>query len=847
MSPFPSSRCRLSLAALLGVGTLVFSGLSPAQAQRGGGGNPFAPPRAKVTYAPDRVYDLQNITVTLSVDYTGKKFTGTSVNTLAPLRDGLKTLPLNAGQGLKITSVLLDDAPAKYTRDGDLLTIATGRSITKGQNVKVAVSYEGGNVQGAGFGAGGGFHWINPTDGNPDRVGFWTQGESNYNRQWAPTWDYPNDFATSETITTVPAEWNVVGNGVLVSDKVNADGKTRTVHWKMTQAHATYLLALVAGPFDMKKAKWEDVDLLYVVPKGKGSLIDASFGDTPDMLTFYSKITGVKYAWPKYAQNAMYDFGGGMENVSSTTLGEGSLTDARSGFRTMASLNSHELAHQWFGDLVTCQDWGEAWLNESFATFFQTLYFEHSRGKNGYDRETDNNMATYFREAQRYKRPISTKLYASPDNMFDSHTYPKGGTVLHTLRRKLGDEAFFAGIKLYLTRFRHSPVTADQLCRAMTDASGVNCQPFFDQWIFKPGHPVLEYAWNYDDAKKEVVLNLKQTQDTTDGTPIYDLPANIGIVTSGGLTKIAVKADKAENEIRVPFASKPDAVLIDPDHDMLRELKTQPADAELRSVVQFAPNGGDRTTAMRRLLALNGGKPTDEDVKVAADAVRADKGRFPALLTITPLADLKRDDLRPLFVELTKSESGVRRAQAVEALGLLKATPDDTALVRGLVNDKEEYGVVSASVRTLAAWDGKANADVIAKAAQMPSRGEVVRAGAFFAIAKSDPEKGIPLLLDAAKSGTTPELRIAALRAMGSLPGEPRTREAMLAALKDPAASTQLRFGLLQAIGQRGDKEFVPALREFAKSLPADFPVQAAEFITTVADRIERGEKPDGN
>src|SRR5947209_6635665 len=171
----------------------------------------------------------------------------------------------------------------------------------------------------------------------------------------------------------------------------------------------------------------------------------------------------------------MFDFGGGMENASATTLGEPSLTDPRAGYFAMDSLNSHELGHQWFGDTVTCKDWGHAWLNESFATYMQIMYFEHSRGRNGYDHEIENAMQSYFRESRRYKRPVVTNMYRNPDAMFDSHLYPKGGVILHTLRKQLGDQAFFNGLHRYLTLHQHTPVETNDLCESFTDASGINC------------------------------------------------------------------------------------------------------------------------------------------------------------------------------------------------------------------------------------------------------------------------------------------------------------------------------------------------------------------------------------
>ena len=357
-------------------------------------------------------------------------------------------------------------------------------------------------------------------------------------------------------------------------------------------------------------------------------MIDDSFGDTPDMLSFFSDTLGVKYPWPKYAQNAMYDFGGGMENVSATTLGERNLADKRGGFRTMASLNSHELAHQWFGDYVTCRDWGHIWLNESFATFMQALYFEHSRGKDAYDQQIESNMQAYFNESRRYKRPIATNLYPNADAMFDSHTYPKGAVVLHTLRRKLGDARFFAGLHRYLTTHANQPAVSNDLCEAMTEASGVNCEPFWNQWIYKPGHPVIDTSWTWDDAAGEIVLSVKQTQDTRDGTPVYD----VGDVRRDRGERQAAQTEavhltEADQQFRFKCDAKPDAVLFDPDHVFLREIpKRNWAPEELPHILALAPCAIDRAQALARMVA---GKPSDAAVAAAVARAARGQGRVP--------------------------------------------------------------------------------------------------------------------------------------------------------------------------------------------------------------------------
>ena len=720
---------RLSLALVL-----CFSITAVGQAQRQGG-NPFAPPRASLHYALDRTCDLQHIDITMDIDYPNRAFKGKTINTLSPLRSGITEVKLMAGKSLTIDSVMVDSSPAKYHRGDNTDLFIEVPTTVKGKAFKITIAYNAKNSKARPFGGGGGgFHWIEPNNANPSHVGFWTQGEAETNCEWAPTWDYPNDFTTSETHCTVQSDWEMIGNGVLKSVVPSSDGKRKTYDWKMDLPHATYLLTMVGGPFDIKKDKWEGVDLWYVVPKGEGYMIDDSFGHTKDMLTFYSSILGVKYAWPKYAQNAMYDFGGGMENVSATTLGEPSLTEKRDGWYRMDSLNSHELGHQWFGDLVTCKDWSDTWLNESFATYMQYMYFEHSRGSVGYDWELEDGNRAYFNEARQYKRPISDKMYINGDAMFDSHTYPKGGAVLHTLRRFLGDEAFFGGLHLYLNTWKHTPVESAQLRRAFTEASGINVEPFWAQWFEKPGHPILDYSWTYEDGK--VHLNVKQKQDTSDGTPVYDIAAKVDLIDASGKHTIApFRISKTDETFVMDPGVKPGAVIVDPYHDFLREIPTLHwSDEELPFILKYGLNAPDRAEAMTRLMKIGGAV----NIQMVVDAVAADKGESLTFRSITPLVNLADPNLREFWTKMRDHPNFDRRATAVLALGKLPADAGTTAKLRSLVNDQAPIQVVVNSINALAAWDKSANADVFKKAQGIKDRRSRIKRAANSALGIGD-------------------------------------------------------------------------------------------------------------
>lgn len=813
-------------AAIAFSSLLVASGY--AQGGSRGAKNPFSAPDASIHYAPDRQYDLKNIDVVVDVDYPNRTVTGKTTSTLTPLQDGLTMLKFHVGASTKIEGVELNGHLAQYKRVDDGIEVTT-LPTKLGETAEVTIHYHLKKSE-LKPGSGGGFHWLEEDKNEPSKRGFWTNGETDENRDWAPVWDYPNDFATSQTTCTVPADWDVVGNGVKLSDKVSDDKKTRTVVWKMNIPHATYLFSLVAGPFDIKKDKWRGVDLWYVVPRGKGNLIDYTFEDTKDMLSFYSDTLGYKYPWPKYAQDCTYEFGGGQENVSATTLGQDFLTDKREGIHDMDSLNSHELGHQWFGDTVTCKDWGQIWLNESFATFMQMIYFEHSRGTYAYQREIEQNSQGYIEESRRYRRPLATNFYANAGVMFDQHTYPKGGVLLHSLRRMLGDKPFYAGLHRYLENHQHSPVETAMLCEDMTEASGVNCHPWFDQWILKPGHPVFDWSWSYDDAKKEVVVKVKQTQDLTGGVPIYDIAAKVGLI-HGVLERMDVHLNAADQEIRIASAAKPDSVVFDPDHDFMREIPKQPwAGPELASVLKFAPNSIDKVAAMQKLLTS---KPSDDDVQAVVDFLKSDQGQFPAIESTRALGDLKLEKLRSFFEAELSHESYFRRTDAAHALGQLASDPAENQRFRGLVDDKQPYSVVEEAIRSLGKLDYAGSKDLIETQAKTAKKFRI-RGAALLAMADNNAPGAADLIFAAAADGNPDDVRIAGLQALTKLKGDDPRIEPLVRSALNIHNFQLLQVAMSVATGRKM-KGVIPDLEKMKK----DFP-QGAGFFQQAIDEINK-------
>ncbi|MEP6756781.1 MAG: M1 family metallopeptidase [Chthonomonadales bacterium] len=704
--------------------------------------NPFAVPQGSIHYERDREYALKHVAVKIKLNLPTRSLDGTATETLVTLRPA-NQITFDAGDVLIIKSCTINGQSVKFSHVDRHLVLSAPTTYHADSHLIVAIKY---SVKPAVTGevalnGSYGFHWIEPDPYEPNvHLSFYTQGESEGNRNWVPIYDYPNNKATSETIVEAPANWFIVGNGKLISATFNKSTNTRTFHWKMTQPHATYLLSLAGGEMDVVRDTWEGVDLLYCVPKGMANTISASFGDTKDMLTFFSKTFGVKYVWPKYAQTASWDFGGGMENVSATTLGADSLVDARSGVRPMASLNSHELSHQWFGDLITCKDWGHIWLNEGFATFCEQIYIEHSRGKDYYDLERRHAFNSYLTESKRYVRPIATPIYPDQDAMFDSHTYPKGGLVLHMLRRKLGDDVFYRALGHYLRKCGYKPVDTNDLIRAISESSGIVLDQFFDQWVYKAGHPVIEYTYSPADDGKKITVNIQEKHNEAIGPKVYMLDLPYAVIRQGVITRGALHLAERTKSFDIATYGKPDAFLLDPDHDILMERSNFDFDnCDLRAIVKFAPCYLDKLDAALKLCG------EDAPLSVVSETLTTVvKSGQPLLIKefLDQAKGLKHEELRNQLRMLWGQPEEVQAA-AIRVFAGLKSSPQDIKDLRNVVNDYNPYSSIAAAAHTIGTWDADGNVDLFEKMLSMKSFNSNIARSAIdgICLGKSDANK----------------------------------------------------------------------------------------------------------
>jgi aminopeptidase N len=597
----PLKQCfrRNGLAFMAGLS--LFAALFQAQAPKPAASKFQYPQMEGVAQTPaPRTFDALHYVLRTRFDRKTKTVFGDETITLKPLAGNFQELRLDAAN-LVIEAVTLSGADAKlqWRREKpQKLVIRLSRAYAAGETLSVRIVYRAVNPRrGLYFTPEATLKLPKINLRRPPQI--WTQGEPQDNRFWFAAHDAPDDFATSEQyITVTTPQETAIANGKLLETIENADN-TRTFHWRMEQAHATYLISLVVGEF----VKLEDsvtlpaatpdgaersVPLEYYTYAGAEDAARNAYSRTPEMMRVFSRALGKQYPFARYAQTgvAFFDQFEGMENITATTVSDTSILRP-SLFaapdkdlpmfdrRDVDNLVAHELAHSWFGNLVTCQDWPHLWLNEGITTFMEAVWHESIAGNVGYLREMRRNQDLFLAEDRfRYRRPLVTNRYKDATQLFDGATYKKGGFVVHMLRRHLGEESFWRGLNLYLTRFAGQNVTTPDFQSVMEEASGQKLDWFFRQWVYQAGFPELRVRYSYNEAKKELALNVRQTQKSDPTTPdVFLLPgAQVEIAFPGGVRTESVNITGRHQTFTFSLEKAPLSVYFDADERILKEL-----------------------------------------------------------------------------------------------------------------------------------------------------------------------------------------------------------------------------------------------------------------------------------
>ncbi len=777
---------------------------------------PFAKPGAPARNERIRFYDVKHIKAELTIDAAKRTLAGVATHTLSPLHPRMSSLDLDCGSKLIVNKVTVGSAKTscQFRQEGDSLRVTLDRPYAPGDEIVLAVDYKGSPTKG--------LYFIQPDPEARKTLSFWTQGESEETHHWLPCYDYPNDRATSEMIITTPKPLFVLSNGTLLETK--SKGEMTTYHWKMEVPHSSYLISLAAADFNIFHDKLGNLPVDYYVAKRVDEATARRFmGKTPRMIEFFGAQIGQPYPYSKYAQVCVPDFvAGGMENISATTMTEYALHDEIAELEGDSDeLVAHELAHQWFGDLLTCKDWAHIWLNEGFATYFAALYREHDRGEDEFRLEMANAFEGYKAGDRSVRRSIVENRYENAEQMFEGVTYSKGACVLHALRGVVGDQVWWKGIKRYVADNKLRNVETDDFRKAMEAASGQDLKWFFEQWTKKGGHPELKASWRYEPADKTVRVLVKQVQDLTLDTPLFRLPTTIEITEAPGKkTVVPIVIDGPVHEFVIPFPARPRLVEIDPYYWIPKELEFQKDPAERVFQLEHAACVLGRLEAAHALVEP--AKNDDRLTEVLEQAWKREKSPSARVRMVELIAD-GDEEYRGALLDAARDREPRVRAAAADGLGRLSRDAVVESMLRAFASStRETYSARRAALRALASWKVE-NLDALLDSTLKNPAGEytLARTALELKLAHNDARaREIAALYS--RYGQPAALRSAALQALERLAKDDLAlQQAILPLVDDP--DRNLRLQAWRIAGALGIKQALPALEAQLASESAGF------------------------
>jgi len=723
---------------------------------------------------------------------------------------------------LDVKEVTREGKAQKFARRNGKLEIEFAPAIKAGERATFAVTYSVVKPR-------HGLFFVKPTKAHPEKIAHaWTQSQDENARYWFPCMDYPHDKQRTSATIVVPKGTFALANGTLVERK--DEGNSTIFRYSQNVPHSTYLTTMVVGPFveiAQGRAGRNDVPVFYYVLPGREADGERAFGKTPKMIELFEERTGAAYPYARYSQIAVTDFiFGGMENTSATTQTDRTLHDETAHLDFSSDpLVSHELAHQWFGDLLTCRDWSHAWLNEGFATFFETIWREADLGYDEYLYDMYECVAAYLEEdSDRYRRPIVFNTYRSPIEIFDRHLYQKGAAVLHMMRGELGNARFWRAIRHYVESNAQRNVETIDFIRAIEEATGRNLRGFFDQWVFRGGHPDIEVGYAWDPKRKVVTVTIDQKQPIDREHPAYRFDVDIAIVSEApktpasnagyaplpGERRIRAHVEREHETVTIPLEFEPKLVRFDPGAFVLGSVTYRLGADEAAGVLRGDPDVVARIRAARELAK--------EGSQVARDAFADAFARDPFWGVLAEAAGAigatHAPWARALLIEaLGHKHPKVRRAVAA-ALGKFRHADAATALIPVAQKDPS-YFVRSAALNALGKTRDARAFDVLAKAVEEKTWNGIVEAGAVRGLAELADARALPLVLGASREELDEGVRRAAVGAIGRI-GElvenERTRvvEALEELLDDSMFLVQL--AALAAAESLGDSRLLPAL-----------------------------------
>ena len=790
-------------------------------------GRNFTLPEDKPHYLRDRSTNLTHIKVACRFDVERKQVIGRSALTVTAIVNDVCRISFDCAD-TQVSSVKHKDAEVYFEHVDDTLDVVLPEALAANESATIEVDYVSTPQKG--------IYFTGPDKDYPDKpTQIWTQGQDTDNHHWFPCIDEPKGRLTSEIICTVPKDWQVVSNGRLDSER--AEGETKTFHWIQDKPHAVYLITLVAGGFSRVVIQDTNPIIDFYCEPGREEDAGRAFENTPAMIRLFEEITGEPYPWDKYSQVAVQDFiFGGMENTSATTQTDLTLHDEKS-HKDFSSdfLVAHEAAHQWFGDLLTCNEWPHGWLNEGFATFCEALWQERHRGIDEYLMELLGMQSGYLAEA--YRRPIVHRSYNQHTDIFDRHLYEKAGFVLHMLRKELGDDIFFTAVRHYVKTNKGRNVVSEDFQRAVEDATGRSMTWFFDQWLHRAGNPDFKVSYSWEAGKDDSTegwanFSIEQSQEK-----FFRCSTNMWLHDGDKEYLHPVQITQKIQTVSVHLPTKPKAVMFDPGLSVIKTCEFKRPSAMLIHQLEHGSNSAIRIDAAKNLAS----KATPAIAEALGNAMRNDTFWGVQSTAADALGDVRTSVAKNILMSAKKLPNLKARRAVASALGKFRYDDEAANVLTEMLADGDSYYVSAAAAAALGNTRTERAFGILSEAlANMDSHIDVVRCAALAGLGHLRTDTARELVTEWTRRGKPQRTRVSATAALGKLgEGHVPTIEHLVSLLDDDWF--QLKTAAARSLLSLRADEAIPDLNRLARR---DGDGRVVRTARKAVLEIQKGETP---
>ncbi len=769
-------------------------------------------------FTRERLYDVIHYLLDIAINEKTKTCGGSVTISLRPLRPGLNVIHLDAAE-MKILDIVLNKQSLAFTHSHDSLLVTLDKFYALNDTLQIKITY---NVQSPRKG----LYFVKPDSGYPlKQLQVWSQGEPEDNRYWFPCYDYPNDKSTSEMYVTVNDPKLAVSNGLLIDTKRDAKKGTVTYHWRENKPHVSYCISVAVGDYVEIKDSWGTVPIRHYVYKHQVNDATRSFEKTPKMLEYFSTIMQYPYPWEKYGHVVVQDFMfSGQENVSLSTLTDVTIHDSRAHLDVNSDgLVAHELAHQWWGDLVSFRDWSHAWLSEGFATYFDFLFQGYDKGNDELDRLiAESQTGITAADVGNRRRPTVFDRYKNPSELFDNRIYGKGACVLHMLRYVLGDELFWNSIRHYIRTYAYKNVTTEDFKIAIEEVTGQNLHWFFDQWVYRAGYPEFNVTTSWDQLSRSVRVHVRQTQKADSLTGVFKTPADIEVWVHGNPETYRVMIEDADEEFSFPAYQQPQLVIFDKGNHLLKKADQKKTEEEWIFQLQNATDAVDRLHASEELRWIVD-KPRVKDA--LTKAMLEDRFWGVRREAAWALGDAREVTGDSLIVAYGDRDARVRAA-VVASLAKASGEQVITTLLHAFEKDSS-YTVNGAALRSLQQVDTANAKTYCLQALGKNSHNETIRTAALRAISLFKDTQAFDTVKSFSMYGIDRNLRVLSVTLLAQVWKDRKgVPEYIMSLAGDP--SFHVRRAVIEALGTMNNPLAIPVLKERMEKEPDGRLVKAA-------------------